>query len=86
MMNATPIPWHSPDEANAALSPLFNSHDCVDFVLVKLDATNAQCNALPGVKFAQARYTVDSQGNDVWLTAESSPRRLYGVLGWALAQ
>jgi hypothetical protein len=86
MTTATPIMWHAPDTANASLTPLLNPHGCVDFVLVELDLTNAQSGGGLGVRFAQARYTVDSQGNDVWLTAESSPRRLYGVVGWALAQ
>ncbi|WP_321839695.1 hypothetical protein [Paraburkholderia bannensis] len=81
-----PIIWNAPNTANESLSPLFNSHGFVDFVLVELDPMNGQSGAVLGVKFAQARYTIDSQGNDVWLTAEPSPRRLYGVLGWALAQ
>jgi hypothetical protein len=86
MTTATPIVWNAPDTANSSLTPLFNPHGYVDLVLVELDSTNTQSGGVLGVRFAQARYTVDSQGNDVWLTAESSPRRLYGVVGWALAQ
>ncbi|MBN3763405.1 hypothetical protein [Burkholderia sp. Ac-20365] len=86
MKTASPISWNAPDTANELLSPRFNSHGCVDFVLVELDLNDPQSGGVLGVKFAQARYTVDSQGNDVWLTAEPSPRRLYGVVGWALAQ
>ncbi|GJH04491.1 hypothetical protein [Paraburkholderia terrae] len=86
MTTTTPISWNAPDTANESLSPRLNSHGCVDFVLVQLDLANPQSGGVLGVKYAQARYAVDSHGNDVWLTAEPSPRRLYGVVGWTLAQ
>lgn len=83
------IAWNAPSAANAALSPLFGTTGFVDFVLVKRDPTNPQSVNVLGAEtvYAQARYSVDSPGTDVFLTAKRTPRPLFGVLGcWALAQ
>ncbi|KWO16330.1 hypothetical protein WM27_24660 [Burkholderia ubonensis] len=98
-MTATPVTWNSPSTANAQLSPLFDSAGGVSNVLVQLTETQVvngvvtsvcphqQCTGVLNLgRYVPARYSVDGQGNDVWMTSEPSPRRLYGVTGWILAQ
>lgn len=86
MATATPITWAAPSTANASLSPLFDAAGKVDNVLVKLTPGRADSAGVCGFKYQMASYTVDGAGADVWLTSEHGPRRLYGVVGWALAE
>jgi hypothetical protein len=95
-MPATPVTWNAPSTANAQLSPLFDAAGGVSNVLVQLTdahvpgdtgAPHAQCIGVLNLgRYVPARYAVDAQGNDVWLTTEPGPRRLYGITGWILAQ
>ncbi|MFL9979738.1 hypothetical protein [Paraburkholderia graminis] len=86
MTTATPITWADPTTANASLSPLFDAAGGVNNVLVKLTVGRPDSAGVCGFKYQMARYTVDGAAADVWLTAEKGPRRLYGVLGYVLAE
>ncbi|QBQ96294.1 hypothetical protein [Paraburkholderia pallida] len=93
-MAATPISWNAPSTANAQLSPLFDSAGGVSNCLVQLTdapgangAPHAQCIGVLNIgRYVPARYSVDSQGADCWMTPEPGPRRIFGVTGWVLAQ
>ncbi|MBY8605248.1 hypothetical protein K7N18_10400 [Burkholderia arboris] len=94
-MTATPVTWNDPSTAKAQLSPLFDSSGGVNNVIVQLTdwpgaggAPHCQATGVLGLgRYVPARYGVDEQGNDVWLTpVPNGPQRLYGVTGWILAQ
>lgn len=93
-MTATPVVWNDPTTARAQLTPLFDSAGGVSNVIVQLTdwpgsggAPHCQATGVLNLgRYVPARYTVDGQGNDVWLTSEPGPRHLYGITGWILAQ